>query len=88
MIYYGRNDIIQKITISVVDDKNNVIEIKRYWVADGWTQDMIALEAKKLFHKYGVKRVVMTDPTKDLMELNVNDPEDFNCEPFLGDRKR
>ena len=40
--------------------------------------------AEKLFKKHSVKHVVMTDPTKDLLELNVDDPEDFNCEPFPG----
>ena len=84
IIYYGHNNNIQKIAVSVADENNKVIEIKRYWVADGWTPQMIRTEAEKLFKKHSVKHVVMTDPTKDLLELNVDDPEDFNCEPFPG----
>jgi hypothetical protein len=75
---------VQKIAISVTDKNNKVVEIKRYWVADGWTPQMILPEAEKLFKKHSVTDIVMTDPTKELLELNVDDPEDFNCEPFPG----
>ncbi len=85
IIYYGRNNVIQKIAISVVDEKKKVVEIKRYWVADGWTPQMIMKESEKLFKKHSIKNVIMTDPTKDLLDLNVDDPEDFDCEPFPGD---
>lgn len=84
VIFYGRNNVVQKIAISVVDKNNKVIEIKRYWVADGWTPQMIMPKAKKLFKKHSVKNVVMTDPTKDLLDLNVDKPEDFECESFPG----
>jgi hypothetical protein len=84
VIFYGRNNTVQKIAISVTDKNNKVVEIKRYWVADGWTPQMILPEAEKLFKKHSVTDIVMTDPTKELLELNVDDPEDFNCEPFPG----
>ena len=52
IIFYGRNNTVQKIAISVTDKNNKVVEIKRYWVADGWTPQMIMPEADKLFKKH------------------------------------